>query len=134
MTRLNLTRPAVGCADYPALAERLKFLSNAAGEIHIPTRNRPKQADQLIGGGLYFIIKHMLMGRVEIVRFDDRDDGRIDIVCALPLQRVRATPKRAHQGWRYLSAQDAPPLILEGEGGDDLPPHILKELSALMLI
>jgi hypothetical protein len=134
MTRLNLTRPAVGCADYPALAERLKFLSNAAGEIHIPTRNRPKQADQLIGGGLYFIIKHMLMGRVEIVRFDDRPDGRINIVCRLPLQRVRATPKRAHQGWRYLSAEDAPPVLCEGDMGDEFPPQLLKELSALMLI
>lgn len=134
MASLNLSRTAVGCADYPALVQRMAFLTDAAGEIRIATRYRPKQADELIGGGLYFIVKHMLMGRVEILRFDDRADGRIDIVCAAPLQQVRATPKRAHQGWRYLSAGDAPPIYTVGEAENEFPPQLLKELSALMLI
>lgn len=134
MATLNLSRTAVGCADYPALVERIQYLADSSDEIRIATRNRPKQAAELIGGGLYFIVKHMLMGQVKILRFEDRSDGRIDIVCAMPLRRVRATPKRAHQGWRYLSANDAPVILAEGEADNDFPPHLLKELTNLMLI
>lgn len=134
MAYLHLSRVAYGCTDYPALVARMEERVDAKGEIIFPTRNKPKRAKELIGGSLYLIVKHMLMGRVEIVRFDDREDGRIDIVCKSPLERVRTTPKRAHQGWRYLTAEDAPEVIQENEAEDDLPPHLLRELTALMLI
>lgn len=134
MADLHLSRVAYGCTDYPALIARMKERGDATGEIRFPTRNKPKRAAELIGGHLHLIVKHMLMGRLEIVRFDNREDGRIDIVCKLPLERVRTTPKRAHQGWRYLSAEDAPEAADEKEAEDDLPPHLLRELTALMLI
>lgn len=134
MTHLNLSRVAVGCADYAALIARLDERADDRGEIIFPTRNKPKQAQALIGGGLYLIVKHMLMGRVEIVRFDDREDGRINIVCKLPLERVRTTPKRAHQGWRYLTAGDAPEVMTANGAEDELPPHLVRELTALLLI
>ena len=48
---------------------------------------------------------------------------------------VRPKPKRAHQGWRYLPAADAP---ADFEGDDDgvasLPPRLLLKLSALALV
>lgn len=134
MANLHLSRVAYGCSDYAALAARIQERGNEQGEIQFTTRNRPKQATELIGGGLYFIVKYMMMARLEIVRFDDREDGRIDIVCKLPLQRVRPTPKRAHQGWRYLQQDDAPEPVVENEAEDELPPHLLRDLSALMLI
>jgi len=48
---------------------------------------------------------------------------------------VRARPKRAHQGWRYLAGTDAP----EDFDGDDaelaqMPERLIGELSALALI
>jgi len=128
-----MTRVAVGCPDYPALQARIAAYARY-GEVRFTTRFRPKRSDELVGGSLHFIVKHMLVGRVEILRFDDRDDGRIDIVCVADLERVHPTPKRAHQGWRYLAAADAPQAI-DGESGvGDLPPELYRELAELSLI
>src|SRR3546814_17580621 len=77
-------------------------------------------SDLLIGGKLHFIVKHTLVARVEILRFEDRSDGRIDIVCVASLERIHPQPKRAHQGWRYLAGSDAPKGISEDDGLADL--------------
>src|SRR3546814_16497223 len=95
---------------------------------------RPKRADELIGGKLHFIVRHTLVARVEILRFEDRDDGRIDIVCAAALERVHPQPRRAHQGWRYLTDGDAPSADDDASGIADLPPHLYRELAELSLI
>src|SRR3546814_13197934 len=107
MSQLHMTRVAVGCADYPALQARIANYAQA-GEIRFTTRFKPKRADELIGGKLHFIVKHTLVARVEILRFEDRSDGRIDIVCVASLERIPPPPKRAHPGWRYLAGSDAP--------------------------
>ena len=128
-----MTRVAVGCPDYPALADRIASRAEK-GEVRFTTRFRPKRADELIGGKLHFIVRHALVARVEILRFEDRDDGRIDIVCRAALERVVPQPKRAHQGWRYLADADAPAALGEGSGIAELPPHLYRELAELSLI
>ena len=128
-----MTRVAVGCPDYPSLADRIASRAEG-GEIRFATRFKPKRADELVGGKLHFIVRHTLVGRVEILRFEDRDDGRIDIVCAGLLERVHPQPKRAHQGWRYLTEADAPKGVDEGDGIADLPPELYRELAGLSLI
>jgi hypothetical protein len=135
MSQLHMTRVAVGCPDYPSLAARIAARSEA-GEVRFTTRFKPKRADELIGGKLHFIVRHTLIGRVEILRFDDRDDGRIDIVCKGLLERIHPQPKRAHQGWRYLTDADAPKGIEAGDGDGiaDLPPELYRELAELSLI
>ena len=133
MPLLHMTRVAVGCADYPTLQARIA--NHAQGdEIRFTTRFKPKRADELIGGKLHFIVKHTLVARVEILRFDDRSDGRIDIVCVASLERIHPQPKRAHQGWRYLADSDAPKGVDEGDGLADLPPELYRELAELSLI
>jgi len=128
-----MTRVAVGCPDYPSLAARIASRAER-GEVRFTTRFKPKRADELIGGKLHFIVKHMLVGRVEILRFDEREDGRIDIVCVADLERIHPQPKRAHQGWRYLADGDAPKGVDEGDGIGDLPPELYRELAELSLI
>ena len=128
-----MTRVAVGCPDYPSLADRIASRAEG-GEIRFATRFKPKRADELVGGRLHFIVRHTLVGRVEILRFEDRDDGRIDIVCAGLLERVHPQPKRAHQGWRYLADADAPRGVDDESGVGDLPPELYRELAELMLI
>ncbi len=128
-----MTRVAVGCADYPALETRIANYS-ADGEIRFATRFKPKRADELIGGKLHFIVKHILVARVEILRFEDRSDGRIDIVCVADLERVHPQPKRAHQGWRYLADADAPKGVDDASGIGELPPELYRELAKLSLI
>jgi len=133
MPALHMTRVAVGCADYPALEARIANYAQD-GEIRFATRFRPKRADELIGGRLHFIVKHTLVACVEILRFDDRSDGRVDIVCVADLERVHPQPKRAHQGWRYLADADAPKGVDDQSGVGALPPELYRELAELMLI
>jgi hypothetical protein len=130
---LHLTKVAFGCRTIDALQRRVAARASG-GEVRVVTRLRPKRSDELIGGSIYWIVKHRLVGRQEILRFEGRKDGRIDIVLSAELELIAPHPKRAHQGWRYLEAAIAP-----GEGGDDsglseLPPLLYTRLAALALV
>lgn len=133
MSQLHMTRVAVGCPDFPTLSERIASRAEQ-GEVRFATRFKPKRADELIGGWLHFIVRHTIVGRIEILRFADREDGRIDIVCRGILERVHPKPKRAHQGWRYLTEAEAPPGIEDDSGIGNLPPDLYRELAELSLI
>jgi hypothetical protein len=131
--KLHLTKVAFACRDLEALQERVKRRA-VDGEVRIPTRMRPKRADELIGGYLFWIVRHTIIAGVPILRFEDREDGRIDIVCSAELKTVAPMPRRAHQGWRYLEDQDAPNADNGGSGLTDLPPQLYGKLAALALV
>ena len=38
---------------------------------------------------------------------------------------------QAHQGWRYLAPEDAPPDRSGADGDSDLPPHLAATLYQL---
>jgi hypothetical protein len=130
---LHLTKVAVGCASVEALQNRIA--RRVSGEVvRVPTRMRPKRMSELVGGSLHWIVKHRIVARQEILRFEDRSDGRIDIVCAADVVTVAPTPKRAHQGWRYLEDEDAPRGEGDGSGIGELPPRLYGKLAALALV
>jgi len=106
----------------------------AGGEVRVVTRMRPKRAADLIGGSLYWIVKHRLIAAQEIIRFEDREDGRIDIVCSSKLVTVSPMPRRAHQGWRYLEQADAPVTGGDESGVAELPAQLYGRLAALALV
>ena len=134
MSSLNISKVAVGCASLDALKRRQE-LRASEGVVPIVTRFRPKRADELIGGSIYWIIKHRVTARQTILGFAENEERKTIIRLDSRLVPVRAYPKRAHQGWRYLAAADAP---LDFDGSDDgiaeLPPGLLNKLSALALI
>lgn len=130
---LHLTKVAVGCASVEALQNRIARRVSG-GVVRVPTRMRPKRMPELVGGSLHWIVKHRIVARQEILRFDDRSDGRIDIVCSADLVAVPPKPKRAHQGWRYLDDQEAPTGESDGTGLSDLPPRLYGKLAALALV
>ena len=130
---LHLTKVAFGCSDAEALAARIAARA-VAGELRVPTRMRPRRVDELIGGNLYWIVRHRLVGCNRILRFEDREDGRIDIVCSAALEVVVPRHCRAHQGWRYLTEADAPSEKDDGSGLSALPPRLHGRLSALALV
>jgi len=130
---LHLTKVAFACRDLDALKERIA--RRAVGdEVRIATRMRPRRAAELVGGNLYWIVKHRLIAGLEILRFEDREDGRIDIVCSAELKTVAPMPRRAHQGWRYLEEADAPSAHDDGSGIGTLPPQLYGRLAALALV
>ncbi len=133
MPKLHLTKVAFACRDVDAL--QLRIANRAVdGEVRIATRMRPKRAAELVGGNLYWILKHRLVAGIEILRFEDREDGRIDIVCAAEMFAVSPMPRRAHQGWRYLEEADAPGTDDDGSGLGALPPRLYGRLASLALV
>ena len=128
-----MTKVAFACRDLDALKQRMSNRA-VAGEVRAPTRMRPKRTAELVGGNLYWIVKHRIVGGVEIRRFEDRQDGRIDIVCAADLVAVSPMPRRAHQGWRYLEEADAPSADDDGSGLGALPTRLYGKLASLALV
>ena len=134
MSSLNISKVAVGCASFDALKRRQEGRLTD-GVVPIVTRFRPKRAEELIGGSIYWIIKHRIAARQSILGFADGEDRRTVIRLDPLLVPVRARPKRAHQGWRYLEPADAPQdFDGEDEGMAEMPPALIVKLSALGLI
>jgi hypothetical protein len=131
---LHLTKVAVGCAELSMLEARLDGRIEA-GETHIVTRYRPTRHGELIGGSLYWIIKHQLVARSAIIGFAEEENGYCRIRLAPDLVAIRHRAKRAHQGWRYLDEADAPAdLAGDTDGSDALPADLAGRLAALALI
>ena len=133
MPTLHLTKVAFGCRTIEALEKRVDARTHD-GEMRVATRMRPKRADELVGGSIHWIVKHRLIGRQQILRFEDRKDGRIDIVLSGALELIPPSPKRAHQGWRYLEAANVPDEDDDGSGLTELPPLLYSRLAALALV
>jgi len=133
MPPLHLTKVAFGCRTVESLEKRVAARTHG-GEMRVATRMRPKRMEELIGGSLHWIVKHRLIGRQRILRFEDRKDGRIDIVCAADLEIIVPVPKRAHQGWRYLEEKDAPTNSDDGTGLGELPARLYGKLASLALV
>jgi hypothetical protein len=133
---LHLTKVAFGVTGVDHLAERLRARA-AEGPLHITTRFLPKRHEEVAGkGSLYWILKHQLIARSAILRFGEAEGGRVAIELDPALVLVEARGKRAHQGWRYLEAADAPVDLGGGEasGMSALPPAMLLRLSELALV
>ena len=133
---LHMSKVAISCASIETLRRRIESRVRD-GIVPIVTRFMPKRADELVGGSLYWIVKHRIAARQTILGFDVRASDRRTIIRLDPeLVAVRASPKRAHQGWRYLAESDAPPDLGAGEAGDldALPPDLAGKLAVLALI
>ena len=133
MPKLHLTKVAFACRDLDALQTRIASRA-VGGEVRVATRMRPKRAPELVGGNIYWIVKHRLVAGIQILRFEDRSDGRIDIVCSAELVAVSPKARRAHQGWRYLEDSDAPGTDDDGSGLGALPPRLYGRLASLALV
>jgi hypothetical protein len=135
MSSLNISKVAVGCSSFDALRERQES-RRFGGVVPVRTRFRPKRAEELIGGSIYWIISHRIKARNQILGFDRDEDAGATIIRLDPnLVRVREQPKRAHQGWRYLAMADAPVDLDTLEYAlAGLPAPLLAELSALALV
>jgi len=131
MPQLHLTKVAFGCRDLDALRARVAARSEG-GQLRVPTRMRPKRSAELVGGNLYWIVKHRIIGCNRILDFEDREDGRINVLCSAELEAVAPIPRRAHQGWRYFENEVVEEADETGIG--ELPPQLYGRLSALALV
>jgi hypothetical protein len=134
MPRLHMSKVAFNCAQLETLRRRQESRIRD-GIVPIVTRFMPKRADELVGGSIYWIIKHRIAARQTILGFELRTSDRRTIIKLDPeLVTVRALAKRAHQGWRYLEDKDAPTGDDDGSGLGALPPRLYGKLASLALV
>jgi len=135
---LHLTKVAYGAQS---LEEMRSWFATRGSEARLTTRYLPKRHEEIVpkdgsgGGSLFWIFKHQLVMRSPILRFEEAEGGRTNIVISPRLIEVMPQPKRAHQGWRYLEDADAPRDLGSGEdSGEVLPGHIAADLARLGLV
>lgn len=130
--QLHLTKIAYRAES---LDEMMGWFAGRGREIKLTTRYLPKRHAELIGGSLFWILRGHMVARSAILGFEEADGGKTHIVIASDLIPVMPSPKRAHQGWRYLEDKDAPRDLAGGEaGGDALPIDLAAELGRLGLV
>ena len=121
------------------LKEKRKRGEKKPERIHT-TRMVPKRADELLdGGSIYWVIRGEILCRERILAirpFVDREGvGRCKLVLDPKCVPVQPRPFRAFQGWRYLTAKDAPPdLDRAAPGARNMPETLRRELRELGLL
>lgn len=143
---LNLVKLCVGVDTVESLQASIDFRlgeKRACGDEEIQfhtTRMVPKRTDELLdGGSLYWVIKGNIQVRqhIEEIRpFTDTSGiSRCRIVMEPRLILTEWQPRRAFQGWRYLTVNDAPRDLTRGRAGVmSLPPDLRRELADLGLL
>ncbi len=143
---LNLVKLCVGISAIEELqayidfrVEQKRAKGQSTEQIHT-TRMVPKRTELLLdGGSLYWVIKGNIQVRqilCDIRPFRDPEGiRRCDLVMEPRLVPTLWQPRRAFQGWRYLTAEDAPGDI--GSNSDNamnLPANLRQELANLGLL
>ncbi len=144
---LHMIKLCVGVESIDDLAHWQKHrlaTQRKAGEkprLFHATRMVPKrQAELLEGGALYWVIKGAIQARQRITGFGDgqKQDGTPCCLVYLDPELVSTSPlpRRAFQGWRYLTAEDAPSDLdaKTAAGLAQMPREMRKQLADLGLI
>ena len=143
---LHLIKLCVGADSIDDLREWVSersLIAIAAGmephSSHI-TRMIPKRdAELLDGGSLYWVIKGQVQARQQLLGIkaftDSNGISRCELVLGPEVIETELQPRRAFQGWRYLTEDDAPRDLKDmGEGAADLPLELRRELAELGLL
>lgn len=133
---LHLIKLCVGCDSVEELAA-WRVEQAALGRPPVcNTRQTPKRAAECVeGGSLYWVIKGVVLCRQTVIDVRTIGEGpvsRCEIDLAPEIVRTLPLPRRAFQGWRYLTAADAPADLSASNDGD-LPTDVavrLREIGA----
>ena len=138
---LHIVKLAVGIREIA----HLKAVQSARAATRPPlrhqTRSFPRRRDEIIdGGSIYWVIAGAVLVRQRITdiiedRWDD-ETACAGLVLDPNLVPVHATPMRAFQGWRYLTAEAAPPDLDTSTAAfsDELPEAMRRSLQSLGLV
>jgi hypothetical protein len=142
---LNLIKLCVGVDTVEELAawqkERLADMKKKGKkpELFHMTSQTPKRREELLdGGSLYWVVKGQIAVRQKLI--DIREGKKRDgtpacmLVYDKKLVGVRRRAHRPFQGWRYLTATDAPIDLDLKSGAKDLPEALAAELASLGLL
>lgn len=129
---LHLTKVAFGAKSREDMAG---WFATRGEEARLTTRYLPKRHAELVGGSLFWILKGQLVFRSPILGFEEAEGGKTHIVISTRLVPLYPSPRRAHQGWRYLEDADAPRDLAPGEdAGEAMPGRLASDLARLGLV
>ena len=136
---VHLIKLCVGVSDVEELADWQDRRRKRSARVYHVTRMMPTRASELIdGGSIYWVIRGAVLVRQRINAIeritDEEGIGRCKLVFDPALVAVRPVPRRAFQGWRYLSAEDAPADLKKGAIASEMDESMRRELSALGLL
>ena len=139
---LHLMKLSVGSRDVAGLQAWQQARAVDEPPLRHRTRNRPRRAIEIVGGGsIYWVIAGWMLVRQRVTDIvDDRwEDGSAcaGLILDPALVAVEARPVAAFQGWRYLDAAAAPPDIAAGGAthmDPNLPEEMRRQLRLLCLI
>ena len=142
---LNILKLCVGADSIEHLEDYINARYQRGGQ-HLfkgkafhTTRMVPKRVDEVLeGGSLYWVIKGNVQCRQKLAGIEPFIDSEGISRCHLLLERdvikTQWQPRRAFQGWRYLTAVDAPRDLSKGEVAADMPANLRAELASLGLL
>jgi hypothetical protein len=140
---LHLLKMAVGIASLDEMRRLRAARIKEHGGSWIYTRNHPRRTEAVLAGGsIYWVIRGQIRVRQRVTGFDSKRDDKGRAYCLIMVEPelvpTLSRPWRAFQGWRYLTAADAPPDLAgsssEPAGGrDGLPDRLVAELRGLGL-
>jgi len=121
---LHMIKLCVGCDTVEDLVRLRRGGMAASAPWTLSTRQTPKRAAEMVdGGSLYRVFKGTILCRQRILAIETLGEGaaaRCQLTLDPEIQTVAPTPRRAFQGWRYLTADDAPP-DLSNDDFDEIP-------------
>ena len=132
---LHLVKLCVGCDTVEDLLAWRAEVAPSGEPWILRTRQAPKRAaDLLTGGSVYRVYKGFILSRQSILAIDTLStDGRPH--CAVTLDSAviltEPVPRRAFQGWRYLSAADAPRDLGEAGAAQEVPVDLARRLREI---
>jgi hypothetical protein len=136
---LHLIKLCVGASGVEDLERWIVDWKAGRETLDHTTRMFPRRKDEILGGGsLYWVIKGMVLCRQPIADLEavTGNDGieRCRIVFKPKIILVRPVPRRAFQGWRYLTDEDAPDDLPKRDASAAIPPQMRKDLAELGLL
>lgn len=138
---LHMLKLSVGPRDVAQLRAIQKLRAVAEPPLRHQTRMAPKRREEILAGGsIYWVVAGFLQVRQRIIDIIADDWGDGTACCGLVLDpklvMVEARAVKAFQGWRYLSAEDAPRDVVAGapSGTEALPAGLRAALREARLI
>ncbi len=131
---LHLIKLCVGAATPDDLREWRASRKAAGHRPIVHTRQTPKRADDILGGGsLYWVFKGVILIRQPFLAIETLGEGvtrRCEILLDDAMIPTAPQPRRAFQGWRYLEAKDAPADLCSAADGD-MPIELARQLREI---
>jgi hypothetical protein len=131
---LHMIKLCVGCDTVDDLIQWKAAEAGGARPWTMQTRQTPKRAGEILdGGSLYRVFKGVILCRqaiIDIKTIGEGPNSRCIATLDPEIVLVAPTPRRAFQGWRYLTETDAPP-DMGADGFGDAPPDLARQLREI---